>query len=1161
MLQEETGGLVKAKDAKGRLLAAVALLAAIATAGMDALGITATAQNKAQLLDAIAEASDGRGRLNQDLVVTFAADCAPMVVGETDLWNASEKCLLDCGGHKIRFDAGGCPSGTVVFGDLDGERRGDRPVAIKGCGKGSVFKNLTLVNHGRVEFDSVEDTLAKDCDFINCGTIAGLEAGGAIKGCGTVEGCGFDGCRARSGGALSGCGYVSECVFLNCTASYGGAIAGATDVFRCEFHGCNGGSVAANNGFGGAIYGGRDIVSCLFVDCLARQGGAIMADGNGDGFHAKVVHCTFIRCRGELNEEAVWESDEGSPVFMLNCLSYGCGLWLWQDGEEADEKYSCYRLVGTDFFRDYAKGDFHPNPALTEDWEDPCGLIFGDCGEAFFACRDLDGYGYQLSSPWPVCPGCYRFRVDEDLGETVPDEATRPSKYVVAKHRKNANPGHWRTPPKKSRAPILDFGNSVRNRPPQVASHKIGSALIDLSKLPCTITQNEILHEGDNLLSFVSSWYEKNENHTRFFELCGPLKMPEVGVDAGYGCPGEMLPYDEDEELKALDGKYGFRPGWFRRKYVRSEDKLPPSISNMERWKCIADNLPNARPADPTNVVEKIPFLFSPATGKGRCPLVVYIAGCGEQGTDLKKMFRQTGVFDAVCEPSFAEGHPCHLLAIMPPAFVRGCFISYPHSYSFCRGCYDGIPSYYNYKISTLFLVQLYADLIFAIQRELESKGMSTVDPNAIVLVGLGTGSSAAVTMMREYPGRYAGICVVEPSTAFQPTVNRYRPGRWWYAMSEAYHEIDDEVNKMAEVYRKAGADLRLSYYPDGANWWNRLYSSTEFGGWLAECFAKGPLHGEELVVARPEPCTNLLMAKTGPDEVTYYGTADERPEGLPEEVATNRVTNLNGIRYLYITGNVGAIPPEAFAHSEDLETVHFKSCPVTNIAARAFADSPKLNLVVFETAAPLIASDAFDGCAPSLCGATVGIPVTVSYGITKGSNTTVYATKKISLDARALPVDGLFDTHIFLCDDALNRRLHIEGDFLWSEEEEGANALMYIGESRDVFVPETLGGRPVVALGRWLLHHRGGFEYGILATPASVRKVSLSPAVPRVRKLFAAGALSYEIKSALAPDTVVHGTTPDGATGRLVPFWTGKEVVVPKDTAPRSFFAAMGNE
>ena len=72
---------MKAKDAKDRLLVAVVLLAAIATAGMDALGITVSVQNKAQLLDAIAEASDGRGRLNQDLVVTFAADCAPMDVG------------------------------------------------------------------------------------------------------------------------------------------------------------------------------------------------------------------------------------------------------------------------------------------------------------------------------------------------------------------------------------------------------------------------------------------------------------------------------------------------------------------------------------------------------------------------------------------------------------------------------------------------------------------------------------------------------------------------------------------------------------------------------------------------------------------------------------------------------------------------------------------------------------------------------------------------------------------------------------------------------------------------------------------------------------------------------------------------------------------------
>ena len=652
---------MKAKSANGRLLAAVALVAVAATAGLDSFGATISVRNKAEFLGAVAEASDGQGRLNQDLSVTFAADCAPMVVGEADIWNESAKCILDCAGHRICLDAGQCPSGTVVVGALKGERKNGRPVAIKGCGKGSVFRNLTVINHGRLEFDSVEDTLAKDCDFKNCGIFAdtGAEAGGAIKGCGTVEGCGFERCQARTGGALSGCGYVSECVFLDCRATDGGgAIAGATDVFRCEFRGCSS-DVSNDDGFGGAIYGGRDIVSCLFVDCSARQGGAIMPDGNVGSPHAKVVHCTFIRCRGEFGGEAVYEDEGDVPVFMLNCLGHGCDLW--QDGADAGDKFNCHKLVGTDFFLDYENGDFHPNPSLAEDWADPCGLHFGDCGAAIFACRDLDGYGYQFSSPWPDCPGCYRFREEAERERNDSDESAGLSKYTVIKHRKSASPGHWRSPSKPDRAPVSDFGNSVRNRPPKVVSRRTGPALIDLSELPCTITQNEILHEGDDLLSFVSSWYERTADLARFYDLRGPLKMPEVGVDPGYGCPGEILPYEEDEELKELARRYGFRTGWFRFGCPKKGDR------NYLRWSRIedAERKVNERMCGFTNDLERIPFLLSPAVGEGKFPLVVYIAGSGEQGTDLKKMFRQTGVFDAVCEPSFAEGHPCHILAII----------------------------------------------------------------------------------------------------------------------------------------------------------------------------------------------------------------------------------------------------------------------------------------------------------------------------------------------------------------------------------------------------------------------------------------------------------------------------------------------------------------
>ena len=251
---------------------------------------------------------------------------------------------------------------------------------------------------------------------------------------------------------------------------------------------------------------------------------------------------------------------------------------------------------------------------------------------------------------------------------------------------------------------------------------------------------------------------------------------------------------------------------------------------------------------------------------------------------------------------------------------------------------------------------------------------------------------------------------------------------------------------------------------------------------------------------------------------------------------------------------------------SPELETVHIKSYGLTNIAARAFAESPKLNLVVFEGSdSPRIAGDAFDGCAPALYGGTVGVPVEISWSTVKVSggitNTVTHGRRKISLKSHALPVDGLFSTHLFLCDDQLHRRLHITGDFLWSEEgEDGANALMFLGEGRDVFVPDKFGERPVVALGRNLLHRvRDDFEYGILAIPATVQSMPLFPGQHKVSKVFAACKLGFEVKFVLSPETVVYGTTPDKTSGKLVPSWIGwegREVVVPRGTNPREFFS-----
>ena len=80
----------------------------------DAFGVSATVRSRDELLDAVAKASDGKGLLVQDLDVVFATDCAPIKIGEDDIWNQDAKCLLDCGGRRITLDAGDCPSGTIV---------------------------------------------------------------------------------------------------------------------------------------------------------------------------------------------------------------------------------------------------------------------------------------------------------------------------------------------------------------------------------------------------------------------------------------------------------------------------------------------------------------------------------------------------------------------------------------------------------------------------------------------------------------------------------------------------------------------------------------------------------------------------------------------------------------------------------------------------------------------------------------------------------------------------------------------------------------------------------------------------------------------------------------------------------------------------------------
>ena len=63
---------------------ATILVVATLALGMESLGATVAVKNKAEFLDVLSAAVDSEGRLQQDLEITFAADCETMVVSSRD---------------------------------------------------------------------------------------------------------------------------------------------------------------------------------------------------------------------------------------------------------------------------------------------------------------------------------------------------------------------------------------------------------------------------------------------------------------------------------------------------------------------------------------------------------------------------------------------------------------------------------------------------------------------------------------------------------------------------------------------------------------------------------------------------------------------------------------------------------------------------------------------------------------------------------------------------------------------------------------------------------------------------------------------------------------------------------------------------------------------
>ena len=304
-----------------------------------------------------------------------------------------------------------------------------------------------------------------------------------------------------------------------------------------------------------------------------------------------------------------------------------------------------------------------------------------------------------------------------------------------------------------------------------------------------------------------------------------PAQYPPGKGQPGYGWPSRIEDYNADDALAKRLAEYpGLEAHWFVREPINGD-----AADFARKIKSYADSIPFLlfRPKlHPRRWWNPFSWLAS-----DKVPLVVYLPGNGEQGTDLVKQFRQVGVIRRVVSDEFQDDHPAWLLVPMPPE--RG-------STNIPRG-YPSEPR--------APLITLYDDLVLKVVEMscAEGEAAPQIDERRIYLTGLGTGGDMVRAMSFDHPGRYAVTAAAWSRPHRQPVLHPDAPGNWWFGYEEkmyadALAEHGDFYEKFWGKFRadaeRFGGSLVVQTYPKGdhACWWDAMWESDGFWSW---CFEK----------------------------------------------------------------------------------------------------------------------------------------------------------------------------------------------------------------------------------------------------------------------------------------------------------------------------------
>lgn len=190
-------------------------------------------------------------------------------------------------------------------------------------------------------------------------------------------------------------------------------------------------------------------------------------------------------------------------------------------------------------------------------------------------------------------------------------------------------------------------------------------------------------------------------------------------------------------------------------------------------------------------------LLYQPAPSSQRHPLILFLHGAGERGSDLKMMIQQ-GI------PKIVEEQADFPFITVSPQCPLG--------------------TWWSFELAT---INALLDSVIA---------NYPVDPDRVYMTGMGMGGYGTWNYATEYPDRLAAIAPIAGGGDPDKVERIKQMGVWAFHGALDNVVLPRESRKMVEALREVGGNVRFTVYANaGHDCWTATYNNPKLYEWLLQ--------------------------------------------------------------------------------------------------------------------------------------------------------------------------------------------------------------------------------------------------------------------------------------------------------------------------------------